>query len=33
METACNLRRIDPTKNMYRFYDLSLEPTLFATGP
>jgi predicted DNA-binding WGR domain protein len=28
---AAHLRRIDPTRNMARFYEISLEPSLFGT--
>lgn len=27
--TAVHLRRVDPTRNMYRFYRLDAEPDLF----
>jgi predicted DNA-binding WGR domain protein len=28
---AVHMRRIDPTRNMARFYEVSLEPSLFGT--
>jgi predicted DNA-binding WGR domain protein len=28
---AAHMRRIDPTRNMARFYEVSLEPSLFGT--
>ena len=31
LSEAVHMRRIDPTRNMARFYEVSLEPSLFGT--